>query len=153
MKFVDKKLTFAIYFNTQHNATLAESKKLLDSLRKRIVDEEITFEEAAYNFSSEKETSNNGGKIINPVTGDTSFELTKMDPELYNQVKNMKEGEISLPLLTVDRSGAQKYKILKIVKRYDEHKPDYSKDYTKIKELALKDKQVRTVTKMDERKN
>lgn len=129
------------------NATLADSKKLLDSLRKRIVDEEITFEVAAFNFSFEKETRNNGGKIINPVTGDTRFELTKMDPELYNQVKNIKEGEISLPLLTVERGGKKKYKILKVVKRYEEHLADYSKDYTKIKELALKDKQVRTVQK------
>ena len=45
-------------------------------------------------FSFEKETRNNGGKIINPVTGDTRFELTKMDPELYNQVKNLEKGQI-----------------------------------------------------------
>ena len=126
---------------------LAESKKVLDSLRKRINEKEITFADAAYNFSSEKETRNNGGKLVNPVTGDTRFELTKMDPQLYSQIKSLKEGEISLPLLEADRSGAQKYKILQIVKRYDEHQANYSKDYTKIKDLALKDKQVRTIKK------
>lgn len=129
------------------NTTLADSKKLLDTIRKRLVDKEITFETAALNFSFEKETRNNGGKIINPVTGDTRFELTKMDPELYNQVKSIKEGEISMPLLTVERGGKKKYKILKVVNRYEEHIADYSEDYTKIKELALKDKQVRTVQK------
>ena len=129
------------------NETLTKSKALLDSIRVRILDKEITFENAAYNFSSEKETRNNGGKIINPVTGDTRFELTKMDPELYNQVKKLNKGEISLPLLEQDRGGAKKYKILKVVNRYDEHVADYSKDFTKIKDLALRDKQVRTVKK------
>ena len=126
---------------------LSESKKLLDTLRTRIIDKEIEFAAAAFNFSSEKETRNNGGKLVNPVTGDARFELTKMDPQLYSQIKNLDEDEISLPLLEADRSGAQKYKILKIVKRYEEHQADYSKDYSKIKELALKDKQLRTIEK------
>ena len=131
---------------------LAESKKVLDSLRKRILDKEIEFADAAFNFSSEKETRNNGGKLVNPVTGDTRFELTKMDPQLYSQIKNLNEGEISLPLLEVDRSGAQKYKILQVVKRYNEHQANYSKDYAKIKDLALKDKQVRTIKKWMKKK-
>ena len=137
---------------TTDASKLAESKKVLDSLRVRIQDEEISFADAAYNFSSEKETRNNGGKLVNPVTGDSRFELTKMDPQLYSQIKSLKEGEISLPLLEADRSGAQKYKILQIVKRYDEHQANYSKDYAKIKELALKDKQVRTIKKWMEEK-
>ena len=132
---------------TTDASKLAESKKVLDSLRVRIQDKEISFADAAYNFSSEKETRNNGGKLVNPVTGDSRFELTKMDPQLYSQIKSLKEGEISLPLLEADRSGAQKYKILQIVKRYDEHQANYSRDYAKIKELALKDKQVRTIKK------
>ena len=90
---------------------LAESKKLLDTIRKRILDKEIEFKDAAFNFSFEKETRNNGGKLVNPITGDTRFELTKMDPKLYNQVKNLDEGEVSLPLLETDRSGLKKYKI------------------------------------------
>ena len=129
------------------NSTLADTKKILDTLRKRITDNEIDFATAAFNFSFEKETRNNGGKIINPVTGDTRFELTKMDPELYNQVKSLNENEISMPLLTVERGGKKKYKLLKVVNRYEEHLANYSKDYTKIKELALKDKQVRTIQK------
>lgn len=126
---------------------LSESKKLLDTIRKRILDKEIQFKDAAFNFSFEKETRNNGGKLINPITGDTRFELTKMDPKLYNQVKNLNEGQISLPLLETDRSGLKKYKIIMVSKRFEEHVADFSKDFTKIKELALKDKQLKTVKK------
>ncbi len=126
---------------------LMESKKLLDTIRKRIIDKEIEFKEAAFNFSYEKETRNNGGKLVNPITGDTRFELTKMDPKLYNQVKYLNEGEISLPLLEVDRSGLKKYKIIMVSKRFEEHVADFSKDFVKIKDLALKDKQLKNVKK------
>ena len=126
---------------------LTESKKLLDTIRKRILDKEIEFKDAAFNFSFEKETRNNGGKLINPITGDTRFELTKMDPKLYNQVKNLDEGEISLPLLETDRSGLKKYKIIMVSKRFEEHLADFSKDFAKIKDLALKDKKLKNIKK------
>jgi peptidyl-prolyl cis-trans isomerase SurA len=126
---------------------LEEARKLLDTLRTRIIDEEISFEEAAYQFSSEKETRLNGGAIINPTTGDKRFELTKMDPLLYNQIRDLKDDEISVPLLDEDRSGLKKYKILKVTNRYDEHTADYSMDYIKIKELALKEKKLNAIKK------
>ena len=128
------------------------ARKTIDTLRTRINAGEITFENAAYQFSSEKETRLNGGALINPATGDKRFELTKMDPLLYNQVRELKDDQISAPFLEEDRSGLKKYKILKVTNRYDEHKADYSKDYTKIKELALKEKQVSKIKEwMDEK--
>ncbi len=124
---------------------LQEAKKKLDTLRKRIQDKEITFENAALAFSDEKETKFNGGVLINPQTGDTRFELTNLDPVLYSQIRNLKDGEISLPLMEEDRSGLKKYKILKVSNRFDEHTADYSKDYARIKELALKEKQLNLI--------
>tara|TARA_B110000977_G_scaffold59629_1_gene80992 strand:- start:146 stop:1078 length:933 start_codon:yes stop_codon:yes gene_type:complete len=131
---------------------LDESKKILDTIRKRVLEEEITFTDAAFNYSNEKETRNSGGVLLNPVTGDTRFELTKMDPTLYNQVSKLKEGEVSLPLLDEDRSGLKKYKIIKITNRFDEHVADYSQDYIRIKELALKDKQLKAIEKWTQEK-
>ena len=131
---------------------LDNARATIDTLRTRINDGEITFEAAAYQFSSEKETRLNGGALINPATGDKRFELTKMDPLLYNQVRELKDNQISAPFLEEDRSGLKKYKILKVTNRFDEHKAEYSKDYTKIKELALKEKQVSKIKKwMDEK--
>ena len=124
---------------------LLEAKKVIDTIRTRIIDNEITFEKAALAFSSEKETKFNGGVLINPETGDNKFELTKLDPVLYNQIRNLKDGEISYPILDEDRSGLKKYKILLISNRFDEHKADYSQDYSKIKELALKEKQIKII--------
>ena len=78
---------------------LSKSKKILDTIRKRIIDKEITFSDAALYFSSEKETKFNGGVLINPVTGDNRFELTKIDPVLYNQIRYFKDNQISVKLI------------------------------------------------------
>lgn len=124
---------------------LQDAKKKLDTLRKRLINEEIIFPDAALLFSDEKETKFNGGVLINPQTGDTRFELTNLDPVLYSQIRNLKDEEISLPLIEEDRSGLKKYKILKVSNRYDEHVADYSLDYSRIKSLALKEKQLKII--------
>ncbi|MBU2899615.1 peptidylprolyl isomerase [Maribacter dokdonensis] len=131
---------------------LDEAKAELDTIRKKIMDGEFTFAEAALNFSDEKETKFDGGLLRNPVNFDSKFELTKMDPTLYNQVQNLKDNEITYPVLEEDpRGGAPKYKILKITNRFDEHVADFSKDYTKIQELALTEKKYNAIKKwMDE---
>lgn len=126
---------------------MAEAKKKVDLIRKRIVDGELTFQEAAKSFSDEKSTKNNGGVLINPTTGDTRFELTKIDPVLYNQIQRLGDNEISSPLLEQDRQGNQSYKLIMVSDRFDEHVADYSKDYIKIKELALKEKQLTAIQK------
>ena len=126
---------------------LKEAKETLDTLRQRILDKEITFETAAYQFSTEKETRMNGGVLINPTNGDTRFELTKIDPVLYSQIRYLEADEISNPLIDEDQSGNKKYKILKINKRFEEHIADFIKDYAKIKELALKDKKLKAIQK------
>ena len=76
---------------------LKDAKKKLDSIRKRIIDNEINFKEAALVFSDEKETKFNGGILINPQTGDNRFELTNLDPTLYSQIRNLDDGEVSQP--------------------------------------------------------
>ena len=127
--------------------SLKEAKEKITLLRDNIVSGKITFAEAARSESDEKETKTNGGLLVNPKTQDTHFELTKMDPSLYSQVSNLKEGEVSLPYLDADQSGKKKYKIVTITKRINEHTADYATDYIKIKDLALKEKQLKAIEK------
>ncbi|SFA74624.1 periplasmic chaperone for outer membrane proteins SurA [Flavobacterium swingsii] len=131
---------------------LKASKEKAELIRKRILDKEITFAEAARTMSDEKETRNDGGVLTNPKTQDTRFELTKMDPALYGQVSNLKDNEISNPIADEDRTGGKFYKIITVTNRYDEHTADYSKDYTRLKELALKEKQIKAIAKWSEEK-
>lgn len=127
---------------------LDEAKQELDSIRQKVINGEFTFAEAALNFSDEKETKFDGGLLRNPQDFSSRFELTKMDPALYNQVRDLKDDQISYPILEEDqRGGPPKYKILKVTNRYDEHVADFAKDYTKIQQLALTEKQYNAIKK------
>jgi peptidyl-prolyl cis-trans isomerase SurA len=126
---------------------LKEAKERITNIRAKIESKEITFADAARTESDEKETRANGGTLINPNTQDTRFELTKMDPTLYSQVSNLKDDAISQPLLNTDDKGKKTYKLITVTNRINEHVADYAKDYTKIKELALKEKQIKAIGK------
>ncbi|WP_142783214.1 peptidylprolyl isomerase [Changchengzhania lutea] len=129
-----------------------EARERLNKVRERIVKGDISFADAAREASDEKETRNDGGQLINPQTQDYNFELTRMDPELYSQIQNLKDNEVSLVLTEEDRTGNKKFKILMVTDRIDEHEADYARDYLKIKELALNEKRVQTIEKWQEEK-
>jgi peptidyl-prolyl cis-trans isomerase SurA len=131
---------------------LEEAKQRAITVRKKIENKEITFADAARSESDEKETKANGGTLINPKTQDTRFELTKMDPTLYSQVSNLKEGEVSLPEVDQDQTGKKYYKLMMVTNRHDEHTADYAKDYIRIKEIALKEKQIKRIGEWSEEK-
>ncbi len=132
--------------------SLVEAKERILQIKKKIEDKAISFAEAARTESDEKETRANGGVLINPKTQDTHFELTKMDPTLYSQVSNLAEGQVSIPLIDTDQSGKKKYKLIMVTNRIDEHTADYVKDYIKIKNLALKEKQIQAIDKWSDEK-
>lgn len=132
---------------TVSKEALDEAKEKITLIRKRILDKEISFADAARSTSDQKETRANGGVLINPNTQDTRFELTKMDPTLYSQVSGLKDNDISMPILDETPSGKKEYKIITVTNRINEHTADYAKDYVKIKELALKEKQIKAIGK------
>lgn len=134
------------------NASVEEAKAKIDSIRKRVNEGALDFAEAAREFSDEKETRADGGKLINPRTGDTRFELSKIDPKLYDDVGELQEGELSLRLRDQDRTGRPYFKLIKVNDRISEHEANYATDFSKIKELALRDKQLEAIEEWQKEK-
>lgn len=126
---------------------LDEAKQKIAKIRDRIVNKELTFDEAARNFSDEKETRNDGGQLINPEDLSSRFELTRIEPSLYARISDLKDDEVSVPFLDEDRTGKKSYRIYKITNRIEEHQADFTKDYVKIQDLALKEKQLKAIAK------
>lgn len=126
---------------------LAEAKEKIDKIRDRIVSGELTFDEAARNFSDEKETRNDGGQLINPQDLSSRFELTNVDPTLYERISKLTDNEVSVSYLDEDRTGKKSYKIYQVTNRHEEHKADFVRDYVKIQDLALKEKQLKAIAK------
>jgi peptidyl-prolyl cis-trans isomerase SurA len=130
---------------------MKDAKDKIDAIREKIVSGAISFADAAKSDSEEKETKNNGGVLLNPRTMEPRFELTKMDPSLYGQVSALQVNDVSRPILEDDR-GKKYYKIITVNKKTEEHKAEFSQDYIKIKELALRDKQIKEIGKWSEEK-
>ncbi len=134
-----------ILFPEVNSESVAMAKSKIDSIRLEIKAGRLNFAEAARSFSDETETRNNGGQLINPVSLDTKFDLTKMDPTLSAQVYNLKKNEVSQVFSDRDYTGKTSFKILTVTSRQNEHVANYVKDYEKIQELALKEKQINAI--------
>ena len=131
---------------------IENAKEKLEKVRQSIVDGEITFADAAREASDEKETKYDGGQLRNPETQDYSFELTKMDPEFYAQIQNLKDNDISPVIKDEDRINPIKFKIVTVTERVDEHEATFAQDYLKIKALSLQEKQLNAIEKWQEEK-
>ncbi len=126
-------------------AATNEALEKIESIKSKIEKGEISFEEEAKASSDDKDTRTNGGLLLNPRTSEPRFEISKLDPALYNQVNELKQGDISKVFIDQERKGTKFFKILKVNKKTEEHKADYATDYLKIKELALSDKQFKEI--------
>lgn len=122
-------------------------KDSLAKIRTAVLKLEISFEDAVLKYSNDKDTRLNKGILMNPVSGDTHFDLTRMDPDLYSKVSSLKEGEISEVFFDQTREGEKMFKILMIKSKTESHTADISMDYVKIQNLALQKKKSETIDK------
>ena len=124
---------------------LITSKNKLDSIRKQILQvDSIKFEVMAAKHSDDKSTRMNGGKMINPQTGSTTFEIdevSKVDPSLFFILDKMKPGEISKPVIYQKYDGSQSYRIVKLVSVTEAHRANLEDDYLKIQGAAKAEKE------------
>ncbi len=124
----------------------------LDSLKTQIEAGEITFEMAARFFSEDPATRTNGGQMSDPSTGSSYFEIDQMKPADYAAVKDLKVGEISQPVESLDnegylqeRSGNLVYKILRVDKIIPAHTATFENDYTEILDKVQMNKQLAAI--------
>lgn len=107
----------------------------LDSLRTKIVDGELSFELAARFNSQDPATRTNGGQMADPNTGSSYFEIDQMKPQDYAAIKDLKVGEISGPVESLDnegRSGNTVYKIIRVDKMIPAHPATFENDYSEL---------------------
>lgn len=120
---------------------LNDVKITLEKVAKEIKDSTMTFDEAVIKYSQDEKTKYNKGVLINPGTGDSHFELTRMDPTLYSRVANLSGGQFTDPYYDETREGEKMFKILLLKSKSEKHTANYVDDYVKIQALALQKKQ------------
>ena len=70
-----------------------------------------------------------------------------MPPELYSRVGNLKMGELSEVYFEETREGEKMFKVILLKSRVEAHTADLSKDYVKIKNLAIQKKRSEVIEK------
>ena len=133
-------------FNARHilmkpKYTVADRERAfgrLDSLRALIVDSAaVTFDMAARFYSEDPATRTNGGQMADVNTGSAYFEIDQLKPQDYAAVKDLKEGEVSEPIESLDnegRDGNLVYKIVRLDKIVPAHTATLASDYTELLE-------------------
>ncbi len=120
-----------------------EAIQHLDTIASYIHEGKATFEEAAYYFSMDKKTRNNGGLIFNEEDADSKLPRASIEGEMARQVNQLKVGEISAPFLDLTRTG-EEYKIIKIKTYYPSHTANLDDDWISF-ENGLKNKKQQEV--------
>ena len=111
----------------------------LDSLKTELANEAVTFELAAKFYSEDPATRTNGGQMADPMTGSSYFEIDQLKPQDYAAIRDLKEGEISVPVESLDnegRDGNTVYKIIKVDKIIPAHAATFKNDYNLLLDHA-----------------
>lgn len=125
----------------------------LDSLRNKILDGTMEFGQAARFFSEDLATRTNKGQMSDPNTGSAYFEIDQLKPQDYSAIRDLKEGEISIPIESLDnegRAGNTIYKIIRVDKIIPAHTATFNHDYDQLlsqAKAAEQDKAIKTFIK------
>ena len=122
--------------------------KTLDSLKTEIGAGSVTFQLAARFYSEDPSTRTNGGQMSDANNGGSSyFEIDQLKPQDYNAIKNLKEGEITDPIESVDNEGRGNtvYKIIRVDKIIPAHTANFSSDYNLLLEDAKNKKAMEAI--------
>ena len=131
---------------------LDKTKEKLEKIVADIKSGELTFNEAVRKFSQDTDTRNNDGLIVNPYSGESTFDLTRMDPALYARVNNLQKNEMSDVFYDETREGKKMYKVMIMKDRTNTHIADMVDDYVKVQNLALQKKKQETIAKWSKEK-
>jgi peptidyl-prolyl cis-trans isomerase SurA len=131
---------------------LDKTKETLEKIVADIKSGELTFNEAVRKFSQDTDTRNNGGLIVNPYSGESTFDLTRMDPALYARVNNLQKNEMTDVFYDETREGKKMYKVMIMKDRTNTHIADMVDDYVKVQNLALQKKKQETIAKWSKEK-
>ena len=93
--------------------------------------------------------------MADPMTGSSYFEVDQLKPQDYAAIKELKEGEISVPVESLDnegRSGHTVYKIIRVDKVIPSHAATFSQDYSLLLAQVKQAKSAEAISKFIEEK-
>lgn len=125
---------------------IASAKKEMDSIRTLILDGKMTFKEAAFRFSDDKQTKFNAG-ILTSGEGSDKLEKLNLPPTISYQIAGLNKGDITEVFQDTVPQDRKVVSIIKVDEVIGAHQLDISTDYDRIKQMALNKKKNEMVEK------
>lgn len=109
----------------------------LDSIANAVRSGKISFEEAALNHSTDKNTRMNGGLMTNQNSGTSKFEYQELPQEVAKAVYNLNIGEVTQPFAMMSQElGKEIYVIARVKSKTENHKANLTDDYQQLKSMC-----------------
>ena len=127
----------------QSKADPTEAIAYLNVLRDSILTGNITFELMARRHSEEESSSEIGGRLVDPSSGERDLFVDALGLDWKSVTDTLDIEELSLPAEVTLMDGGLAYHIVRLQRRIPTHRVDIETDYARIEQLALEDKRAR----------
>ena len=120
-----------------------ESKHLLDSIRKQLLDGSLTFGAAVNKYSDDENSKFSAGALSGrDATGaaTTFLSIDQLDKDMVKPLSILKTGEFSEPQVYVDERGRKLVRLIYLKNRTAPHRENLKEDYNRIAQRALEEK-------------
>lgn len=113
----------------------------LDSISNDIKAGKFTFEAAARELSSDKDTRNNNGLLSHQRQEDggmptSRFEMKELNQDIAKVVDTLKVGQISAPFIMTNEKGFKVCAVVKLKNRIDAHHASMTEDFQTLRSVV-----------------
>lgn len=132
------------------NIDIYKAKQKADSIYNAIISGNISFEKAVQLYSDDKDTKQNNGIMINPVTTSVKWsveDVANLDKNLVVIFEKMNKGDITKPIQYTTHDNKPAFRIIKLNNVTLPHRANLQDDYPKLQQLAQLDKQKKIIKK------
>ncbi len=122
------------------------AKVKLDSVRNKVINGNLTFNEAGTKYSDD-ESAKYTGPYLTGRDGSTFVTIDMLDKAMVGLLTKMKVGEYSKPVEYESEQGKKGVRIVHLKSRTEPHRLNMNDDYSKISQFALEEKKSKTLDK------
>ena len=115
---------------------LTQSRIELDSIRKLVVRDSISFSFAASKYSDDERSKNQNGMMVNNAKGSTIFEMSELDPTVFMAIDTLKLGQVSGAFYFQGDDRKKGYRIIKLVSETEPHRANMQDDYQALQNMT-----------------
>ena len=139
-------------FNVRHillkpnisKESIFNAKTKLDSLTTLMERDTLSFEQLALRYS-EDESKNNGGVIVNPMTGSSAFVLEDLSIDISTTIDGLAQGQYSSATVFNTLDGRKSCRVIYVDKIIEEHEANLKDDYDRIYTVALQENKAKAL--------